>query len=164
MQYNDIKELISIFEKSDLSELELNMDNAKIYLNRGVVRQQGQMSTVPVPSLPQVSSNITNNTAIEQNATSISAPEATGLSQGSQNAEGTLITAPLVGTFYAGPATDKPPFVTVGDKVEKGDVVCIVEAMKFMNEINSDVTGTVAELFVKDGDFVEFGQSLMRIQ
>ncbi|MDR2559842.1 MAG: acetyl-CoA carboxylase biotin carboxyl carrier protein [Oscillospiraceae bacterium] len=76
---------------------------------------------------------------------------------------GNFVKSPIIGTFYAAPAPDKPPFVKVGDKVEKGQVVCIVESMKLMNEITSEFTGAVAEILAKDGEAVEFDKKLIRI-
>ncbi len=78
-------------------------------------------------------------------------------------APGTHITSPMVGTFYSAPSPDDPPFIKVGDKVEKNTVVCIVEAMKVMNEIKAGVTGTVAEVLVDSATPVEFGTKLFRI-
>jgi len=89
-----------------------------------------------------------------------SAPEAPCPAEQSGN----FVKSPIIGTFYAAPAPDKPPFVKVGDKIEKGQVVCIVESMKLMNEINSEFAGTVAEILVKDGEAVEFDQKLIRIE
>ncbi len=77
---------------------------------------------------------------------------------------GSIIKAPIIGTFYASPAPEKAPYVSVGRTVNAGDVVCIIESMKLMNEINSEFSGKVAEIYVKDGDAVEYGQSLMRIE
>ena len=74
---------------------------------------------------------------------------------------GKSIKAPLVGTFYAAPSPDQPPFVQVGDTVKKGDVVLIIESMKLMNEVTSDVDGVVQEILVKNGDAVEYDQPLM---
>ena len=74
---------------------------------------------------------------------------------------GKAIKAPLVGTFYAAPSPDQPPFVQVGDTVNKGDVVLIIESMKLMNEVTSDVEGVVQEILVKNGDAVEYDQPLM---
>ena len=77
------------------------------------------------------------------------------------SAAGKAIKAPLVGTFYAAPSPDQPPFVQVGDTVKKGDVVLIIESMKLMNEVTSDVEGVVQEILVKNGDAVEYDQPLM---
>jgi len=76
---------------------------------------------------------------------------------------GNFVKSPIIGTFYAAPAPDKPPFVKVGDKVEKGQIVCIVESMKLMNEIASEHSGTVAEIYMNDGEAVEFDQKLIRV-
>jgi acetyl-CoA carboxylase biotin carboxyl carrier protein len=78
-------------------------------------------------------------------------------------ASGKYVTSPIVGTFYAAPAPDKPPFVKIGDKVTKGQVVCIVESMKLMNEINCEFDGTVAAILAMDGDAVDFGKELIEI-
>ena len=76
---------------------------------------------------------------------------------------GKFVKAPIVGTFYAASAPDQPPFVKVGDQIKKGDVLCIVEAMKLMNEIESDFAGTVTEVFVENGQSVEYGQPLFAV-
>jgi acetyl-CoA carboxylase biotin carboxyl carrier protein len=76
-------------------------------------------------------------------------------------AEGNVITSPIVGTFYRKPSPDKDPFIRVGDTVEKGDVLCIIEAMKMMNEIKSDFSGKVVSIDLEDGEPVEFGQSII---
>lgn len=78
--------------------------------------------------------------------------------------KGTPITSPMVGTFYKSPSPDSDPFVTVGQSVAQGDVVCIVEAMKMMNEIESEISGKVIEICVEDGQPVEFGQVLMYVE
>ena len=92
-------------------------------------------------------------TAAEQTAPT-AAPADTGKS----------IKSPIVGTFYSAPSPTKPPFVKVGDKVNEGDTVCIVESMKVMNEIQADISGTVKSIAVKDGEAVEFGQPLIIIE
>lgn len=76
---------------------------------------------------------------------------------------GRVIRAPIVGTFYRAPSPDKPPYIQVGDKVRKGQVVCIVEAMKLMNQIESDLDGVVTDILVENGAPVEFGQELFRV-
>ena len=78
--------------------------------------------------------------------------------------EGNVVKAPIVGTFYAASAPDKPPFVTVGQQVKKGDVLMIIESMKLMNEVQSDFDGTVSEILVKNGDPVEYDQPIMIIK
>lgn len=77
---------------------------------------------------------------------------------------GNIITSPIIGTFYSAPSPEKPDFVRVGDTVNAGDVVCIIESMKLMNEITSEFSGRVAEIYVNNQDPVEFGQKIMRIE
>lgn len=81
-----------------------------------------------------------------------------------ETVSGNIITSPIIGTFYSSPAPEKPAFVKVGDNVGVGDVVCIIESMKLMNEINSEFSGRVAEIYVNNGDAVEYGQKIMRIE
>ncbi|MCX4355236.1 MAG: acetyl-CoA carboxylase biotin carboxyl carrier protein [Oscillospiraceae bacterium] len=81
-----------------------------------------------------------------------------------ETAAGNIITSPIIGTFYSSPAPEKPAFVKVGDNINVGDVVCIIESMKLMNEINSEFSGRVAEIYVNNGDAVEYGQKIMRIE
>lgn len=81
-----------------------------------------------------------------------------------ETVSGNIITSPIIGTFYSSPAPEKPAFVKVGDNVNIGDVVCIIESMKLMNEINSEFSGRVAEIYVNNGDAVEYGQKIMRIE
>lgn len=77
---------------------------------------------------------------------------------------GPAILSPMVGTFYAAPAPDQPPFLKVGSQVQKGDVVCIIEAMKVMNEVKAEISGTVTKVFVESGHPVEFGTKLFQVQ
>jgi acetyl-CoA carboxylase biotin carboxyl carrier protein len=80
-----------------------------------------------------------------------------------QAISGNVVKSPIVGTFYAAPAPDKPPFVTVGSSVKKGDVLFIIESMKLMNEVTSEYDGTVREIFAQNGGSVEYGQAVMSI-
>ena len=95
-------------------------------------------------------------------AASVPAAPVTGIQAAAP--EGNIVKSPLVGTFYAAPAEDAEPFVKVGDSVKEGQVLAIVEAMKLMNEIESDFTGTVAEILVENGQAVEYGQPLFVIK
>lgn len=81
-----------------------------------------------------------------------------------ESVTGNIITSPIIGTFYSSPSPEKPAYVKLGDTVNVGDVVCIIESMKLMNEINSEFSGRVAEIYVNNGDTVEYGQKLFRIE
>ena len=146
-----VKEFIGIMKDSGLSYMYVKNDKFEIEL--------GQKN--PPPALPMMSAMPpmamatapTAPTAAEQTAP-VAAPADTGKS----------IKSPIVGTFYSAPSPTKPPFVKVGDKVNEGDTVCIVESMKVMNEIQADISGTVKSIAVKDGEAVEFGQPLIIIE
>lgn len=163
MQYNEIKELIEIFEKTDLNDMEVQLDNARVRLNRGPVSPWAGAPVVPQASVavPQESEPVRAEMTETPAATEKPKPVVETVTE---EKGGKVIKAPIVGTFYQSSAPDEAPFVKVGDTISQGDVVCIIEAMKFMNEVNSEVSGTITEILVQDGEFVEFGQELFRIK
>ena len=136
MDIRKIKKLIEMLQESDLMEIEVKEGEESVRIARG-----GQMVAHSNQSLPPV---------IETNSPPL-APETLGSS----------ITSPIVGTFYRKPAPDKAAFIEVGDHINIGDVVCIIEAMKMMNEIKSGFSGTVTAIKVDDGEPVEFDQQLI---
>lgn len=136
MDIRKIKKLIEMLQESDLMEIEVKEGEESVRIARG-----GQIVAHSNQSLPPV---------IETNAPPL-VPETLGAS----------ITSPIVGTFYRKPAPDKAAFIEVGDHVNVGDVVCIIEAMKMMNEIKSAFSGTVTAIKVDDGEPVEFDQQLI---
>ena len=129
-----------MLQDSDLREIEVKEGEESVRIARGI--------DTPSNSLQSTQANI-SPTSNNQDITSISS--------------GSSIKSPIVGTFYRKPAPDKPPYVELGDHVNTGDVVCIVEAMKMMNEIKSEFTGIVTAISVEDGEPVEFDQSLIII-
>ena len=142
MDIRKIKKLIEMLQKSDLNEIEIKEGEESVRISRG------SMKSIEVQSVP-----------IESKKTDI-------LSTNNDTAKinsGSSIKSPIVGTFYRKPAPDKPPFIDIGSHVNAGDVVCIVEAMKMMNEIKSEFTGQVTAINVEDGAPVEFDQSLIVI-
>lgn len=149
-----IKELIKVLEDSSLSVLEIvEKDGSKIRLEKAQPAQQ-IVNTIPVangvaaPAAP----------AAPVAPAASSAPATTPAVDSSKT-----INAPIVGVFYAASAPGKAPYVSVGKKVKKGDVVCIIEAMKCMNEIQAEEDGEIVEVLVKDGELVEYGQPLFKI-
>jgi len=134
----ELKELICLFNKSNLSELIIENGENKLVLRRGD-------NVVSTPST-EVEPKVEKTQIIKENVD-----------------EGVYITAPLVGVFYRSPAPGAPPFVEEGDLVEPGQTVCIIEAMKLMNEIKSHVRGRVKKILVENGQAVEFGQKLFLI-
>jgi len=180
MQYEEVKELIEIFEETDLNDMEVQLDNARIRLNRGTVSPwiappamaAPVMASSAAPSAmtpsaaasPVVAASVSQSAVAEGMDAEAAAESFAGVSIQEPETDTKSIKAPIVGIFYQSSAPGEAPFVKVGDVIAKGDVVCIIEAMKFMNEVNSEVGGTVVEVLVEDGDFVEYGQELFRLQ
>ncbi len=143
MDAHEIRTLIEIFERSTLTELTLERGGERLILKR-----EGARTSAGGPPLAQ---------PLPQN-TPATAPLSAAVPSSDY-----VITSPLVGTFYRRPAPTEKPYVEVGDRIEKGDTVCIVEAMKVMNEIKAERAGIVEKILVEDGKPVEYGQPLMVI-
>jgi acetyl-CoA carboxylase biotin carboxyl carrier protein len=147
-----IKELIEIMKNHDLVEIEISHGDEKISLKRALPQQP---TTVAVPM------------AGSESAAAQVAPTRADLSRVSrpqQQEQLTEIKSPIVGTFYATPSPESEPYVEIGSHVELQTVVCTVEAMKVMNEIRAETTGTVVEILVTNGQAVEYGQVLFRVK
>lgn len=159
MNVEDIQALLAALAETETNELTLETPDYKLAIKRGqdpVYMQAPQAQTMPAsaPAAPAPSA----------------APAASASEEASQPADGVdtsnfvEVTAPIVGTFYASPAPDAPAFAKVGDTVSAGSVLCIIEAMKLMNEIEAEVSGTIREILVSNEDPVEYGQVLFRIE
>ena len=154
MEMEKMIELIDAVSKSDLTGFKYEEEGNKLHLSK-----------------KENTCYVTENLSAPVNAVTTSAAEIKKAAEGDQisgtSAEeipvGNIVESPLVGTFYAAPAEDAESFVKVGDRVEKGQTLGIVEAMKLMNEIESDYSGTVAEILVNNQEGVEYGQPLFRI-
>lgn len=154
MEMEKMIELIDAVSKSDLTGFKYEEEGIKLHLSK-----------------KENACYVTENLSAPVNAVTTSAAEIKKAAEGDQisgtSAEetpvGNVVESPLVGTFYAAPAEDAESFVKVGDRVEKGQTLGIVEAMKLMNEIESDYSGTVAEILVNNQEGVEYGQPLFRI-
>lgn len=144
-----------------LAELVKSKDLGEITVADGeeVVTVKGKKCPPPPPvgGVPPMTMPLTQNPVMPQSAPQTAQAEAPAVS-------GNVVRSPIVGTFYAASAPDKPPFVTVGQQVKKGDVIMIIESMKLMNEVQSEFDGAVAEILVKNGEAVEFDQPIMIIK
>lgn len=157
MEYSKIKDLISTIDKSSIADFELKTDDVYIRMNKhnkenyetSQIRKEShtiEKASLTVPSSEEISEPIT---IIPEDKIDIK--------------EGNIVVSPMVGTFFNSPSPKKPPYVKVGDKVKKGDILCIIEAMKIMNEISSRFDGEIAEILVDNEDMVEYNQPLFRI-
>lgn len=153
MDVKEIEKIIEILQKSDVTEFEYEREGATVKISRGSHSNPTTTTTnvvyQPVPSAAP--SPATVPTAPQQE----SAPEDSGLSK---------VESPIVGTFYRKPSPDAAPFASVGSHVNKGDTLCIVEAMKLMNEIEAPMSGTVEKILLEDGQVVEYGEVLFLIR
>lgn len=153
MDLNLIKKLVKIFNASDITELEVEKDGVRIKICK-------QIENVTVPFVPHVTSQNISQPAVENSKTK----EETKANEQENTANLHEIHSPIVGTFYRAPAPDADSYVKVGDTISKGSVLCIVEAMKLMNEIESDVNGKIVKIIVDNGNPVEYNQPLFLIE
>ena len=142
-----VEKLAKVLAENELTEISLEDGEQAITLRKEVVVAPAAIAPAAAP----------------QAAPAVQAP-APAPSASEPAKKGTPITSPMVGTFYSAPSPDAKPFVEVGQTIAQGDVVCIVEAMKLMNEIESEISGKIVEICVKDGQPVEFGQVLMYVE
>ena len=144
MDIRKIKTLIEMLEESNLNEIEVSQGEESVRISKSS-NQNNFVNNAP----------LNNDTNINSSSNEV---------KDNHELRGNLVTSPIVGTFYRKPSPDKEPFVKVGDIVNKGDVLCIIEAMKMMNEIKSDFDGQVLSIEVDDAQPVEFGQTIIVIE
>ncbi len=151
LNITELSELLAALNQTDIEELTLKSGDFELTVRRGI----GTTSSLPSDSvIPTVMRPIEPLTASIPPAAPPSRLE-------SDLAE---VSSPMVGTFYRSPAPDEPPFVSVGDRITKGQTICIIEAMKLMNELEAEISGEVVEILVENGEPIEFDQPLMRVK
>ncbi len=154
MNLKELKELIEMLKDTDISEVEIERSGVKVKLRKGgdvtyhhtLPRMEHPSSAIVAPALPAAPA-----AAPEKSAPPVQTNKIT-------------VTSPIVGTFYRASSPDKPPYVETGDTVKNGQVLCIIEAMKLMNEIESETAGKIVQILVESGQPVEYGQSLFVIE
>ena len=153
MDLRKLKKLIDLVQESGIAELEITEGEEKVRIARG-----GAISVTPAAGAPAAAAPaaIVVPPAPAAPATAAAAPEAPP--------EGHVVKSPMVGTFYRSPSPDAKPFVDVGATVKAGETICVLEAMKLMNEIEADCAGTVVDIVVENGKSVEFAQKLFKIR
>ena len=151
MDIRKVKKLMELLEESGMAEIEIKEGEESVKISR--------YGASPAPSLTPAQS------FVPQQPVSTPAPVATSpvVTAENQTSDQSIV-SPMVGTFYSAPSPTAKPFVTVGQKINQGDTVGIIEAMKIMNQIEADQSGTVTEILIKDGEAVEFGQPLIVIE
>jgi acetyl-CoA carboxylase biotin carboxyl carrier protein len=143
----EIRKIVELMNEHELSYFHLEEEGVNLKLKKGA-----DIVQVAQAAMPAAASAAAPATQATTNETPAAEPA------------GNDITAPMVGTFYASPSPDSPPFVNVGDTINEGQTICIIEAMKVMNEIKAETSGTVSAIVAKDGEPVQFGDALYRVQ
>lgn len=161
MNLKEIKELVQFLKEEDITEFELERGDVKIRIRRGTSdsTQPSADRIIAVHPAPVPQMHVPGAAAIASPVTAQPATEAARAEEGLH-----IVRSPIVGTYYESPSPGAPPFVKPGDSVEAGQVLCIVEAMKLMNEIEADVSGEIVKCMVKNGQPIEYGQELFAIR
>jgi len=163
LSFNDLKDLVAALSQSEVAELTLKSSEFEL-----ILRKQGAVAATVSPPVAMVSAPETTPSPVaapihvpKTEEVSAAPPPSAPPSQVSNLIE---ITSPMVGTFYRAPAPDEPPFVSIGERITTGQTVCIIEAMKLMNELEAEVAGEIVEILVENAEPVEFGQTLMLVK
>jgi acetyl-CoA carboxylase biotin carboxyl carrier protein len=173
LDFNEIRQLLATIAQTDIAEVTLKSDDFEITVRKAVIAPYQILGTGTAASVG------VNNSGLPVHMSQVLSPHPEmGINRSDNTSAGTEkpqanptaidqrlveVPSPIVGTFYRAPAPGEAPFVEVGDRVKRGQAVCIVEAMKVMNEIETEVSGQVMEILVQNGDPVEYNQPLMRI-
>ena len=163
MDLKDIQELIKFVAKSGATEVSLEIDNIKISIKSPSKKKRGsadedEATTIVQQAPPQViSAPIVSATPVPVAAIEVSAPVA------DENSNYITIKASMIGTFYRSTSPESPPFVSVGDTIKEGDTLCVIEAMKLFNEIESEISGKIIKVLVDDSTPIEFDQALFLV-
>lgn len=161
LDFNALRELLAAIDQTDVAEFTLKNGDFELVVRKGA---QGVSISPPASALPsQATPPPMPVFAAPPSSAMPSAPAAPAAPPALPKDRLVEVTSPMVGTFYRSPAPDEAPFVDVGDRIKTGQVVCIVEAMKLMNEVESEVSGEIVEILVDNAQPVEYGQVLMRV-
>ena len=164
MNIKEVEELIRFVSKANVTEVELETKDLKITIKtaKGLMER----ADAPVSQAPAVTYQAAPSAAAPAKPATSAAPEPAPNegAKAEESATSEAIKSPMIGTFYRSSGPDKPAFVNVGDKIEKGKVICIIEAMKLFNEIEAEVSGTVVKVLVNDASPVEYDQPLFLVE
>jgi acetyl-CoA carboxylase biotin carboxyl carrier protein len=158
----DLKEILRILEEQDITEFELEQDGVKLRVCRTSGRPSGSVAPV-MDVLAAPTPAATPGAGASNPANGAATPAAAG-AEADSNGAGSLVKSPIVGTFYRAPDPNSPAFVDVGDRVRVGQVLCIIEAMKLMNEIEAEVAGEIMKVHVENGQPVQYGDPLFTVR
>lgn len=165
MNFNELRELVSALNQTDVAELTLKTAEFELTLRKPSALQPDVVVS-PVATAPAAALTAAPTAGTPTAPAAAPATEAPSTPPPAPAVDPSLveITSPMVGTFYRAPAPDEPSFVEVGDRIQSGQTVCIIEAMKLMNELEAEVSGEIVDILVDNAEPIEFGQALMRVR
>ena len=169
MKHDYIKKLIRILENSKIDSIQLSsfwgMNKIKLFKSSQIVRASEESRLSPPHTYPEEikvessqNNEVSKNNDIESSSEDLASKESENVSSWHD------IKAPLVGTLYFSPKPGEPPFIKIGDKIEPGQILCIIEAMKIFNEIESEISGTIKKILIEDSNPVEYGQAIISVE
>ncbi len=168
MNQKEIRELIEFLVEKDIAEFELERGDMKLHIKRGGAAPVVQIApaVASIPAIPVAAAPVAAASHADIQAAGSTAPPPSTQVPPAPPADADLyiVKSPIVGTFYESPSPGAPPFLKIGDTVQEGQVLCIIEAMKLMNEIEAEVSGVLAKAFVSNGNPVEYGMPLFGIR
>lgn len=180
MKFSEVRELVQLLKDSNISELKIEKDDFKLLLRTQAYTEAllaskqnaGKQSTVvmPMPASPPFSApvqeDMSTKNSKKQNSDPVSAEkkDIPPVPEPSSDVQLETVASPMIGTFYRSASPDKPPFVKIGQHINKGDVLCIIEAMKLFNEIQAETSGTITKVLVEDASPVEYDQPLFLVK
>lgn len=161
LDFSELRQLVAALDQTDIAELTLKNPQFELTLRKATAPSQAVVVASESAAAPAVMPSVAAPAAMASPPASVETapPPATSTSDDLYE-----ITSPMVGTFYRSPAPDESPFVDTGDRIKAGQPVCIIEAMKLMNELEAEVSGEIVEILVQNAEPVEFGQPLMRVK
>ncbi len=171
LEFSELRDLLTTLDQTEIEELTLKAADFELTIRRRSSLAAAEVTSAVV--MPSVSVTLPEVAPVAAVAAAAPLPPPSAPPQdaresvpppSSSSSRLLEITSPMVGTFYRAPAPDEPPYVEIGDRIRVGQTVCILEAMKLMNELESEVSGTIVEILIENADPVEFGQVLMRVK
>jgi acetyl-CoA carboxylase biotin carboxyl carrier protein len=173
LDFNQLRELLTAIAQTDIAELTLKSADFELTVRKGIPITASVTPSLSSPSGNTISGLVSTSTPAATLPTPLTPPPATATTEATPappvattptvDPKWIEVKSPMVGTFYRSPAPDEPAFVEVGDRIRTGQTICIIEAMKLMNEIEAEVSGQVMEVLVQNGEPVEYDQPLMRV-
>ncbi|MGG5461686.1 acetyl-CoA carboxylase biotin carboxyl carrier protein [Clostridium sp. B9] len=165
MNLNDIKELIDKIDSSNIAYFEVKVDNSYIKMDKSLTRNfSEEKKTVSEEASSKEATLANESVSTTKSNEVVNESNEEKVENNILDEDLHVVTSPMVGTFYESPGVGEPSYVSVGSKISTGDVLCIVEAMKLMNEIESEVSGEIVEILVQNGNMVEYGQPLFKVR